>query len=83
MAQPEQLRPAWSLPAGAEHEIALPVEWPPEVTREWEAAIRRCAISAHDLLLEHPWACRLALIPSDMRVVAVLGSRTLSGCCSG
>src|SRR5439155_1204692 len=35
MAQPEELRPAWSLPAGTEHEIALPVEWPPEVTREW------------------------------------------------
>jgi len=35
MAQPEELRPAWSLPAGAEGDIALPVEWPPEVTREW------------------------------------------------
>ena len=35
MAQPEELRPAWSLPAGAEDQIALPVEWPPEVTREW------------------------------------------------
>src|SRR5438477_10891440 len=55
----------------------------PDDEQRWEAAIRRCAISAHDLLLEHPWACRLALIPSDMRVVAVLGSRTLSGCCSG
>jgi AcrR family transcriptional regulator len=41
----------------------------PEDERRWEAAIRRCAISAHDLLLEHPWACELALIPSDMRVV--------------
>ena len=41
----------------------------PDDERRWEAAIRRCAISAHDLLLEHPWACRLALIPSDMRVV--------------
>jgi AcrR family transcriptional regulator len=41
----------------------------PDDEPEWEAAIRRCAISAHDLLLEHPWACTLALIPSDMRVV--------------
>jgi subtilisin family serine protease len=45
MAQPEQsgeaneapreLRPAWSLPAGEAEKIALPVEWPGEVTREW------------------------------------------------
>jgi subtilisin len=27
--------PAWSLPAGAEKKIALEVDWPPEVTREW------------------------------------------------
>ena len=30
----------------------------------WDDAIRRCAVSAHDLLVEHQWACRLALIPS-------------------
>jgi AcrR family transcriptional regulator len=35
----------------------------------WDEAIRRCAISAHDLLVEHPWACRLALIPSDSRTL--------------
>jgi len=33
-AQPE-LRPAWSLPAGAAETISLPVEWPGEVTRDW------------------------------------------------
>jgi len=33
--QPRELRPAWSLPAGAADEITLPVEWPSEVTREW------------------------------------------------
>ena len=27
--------PAWSLPAGAAEEIAIDVEWPAEVTREW------------------------------------------------
>ena len=27
--------PAWSLPAGAEKDIELAVEWPPQVTREW------------------------------------------------
>jgi subtilisin family serine protease len=44
MAQPEphqqpeerrELRPAWSLPAGASADITLPVEWPGEVTRDW------------------------------------------------
>ena len=32
---PQELRPAWSLPAGAAEGIDLPVEWPGEVTREW------------------------------------------------
>ncbi len=32
---PHELRPAWSLPAGAAEGLALPVEWPGEVTREW------------------------------------------------
>jgi AcrR family transcriptional regulator len=39
----------------------------PDDEPDWDVAIRRCAISAHDALIEHPWACQLALIPSDMR----------------
>ena len=35
----------------------------PEDEPRWDAAVRRCAISAHDLLLEHEWACGLALLP--------------------
>jgi AcrR family transcriptional regulator len=35
----------------------------------WDDAIRRCAISAHALLIEHRWACRLALIPSDSSTI--------------
>lgn len=35
----------------------------------WDEAIRRCAVSAHDLLVAHPWACSLALVPSDIRVL--------------
>jgi subtilisin len=35
MGQPEELRPAWSLPAGAADSIALPFEWPGKVDREW------------------------------------------------
>jgi AcrR family transcriptional regulator len=41
----------------------------PEDEPRWDKAIRRCAVSAHDLLLEHPWACSLALAPSDLRSV--------------
>jgi subtilisin len=33
--EPRELRPAWSLPAGASADITLPVEWPGEVTRDW------------------------------------------------
>ena len=35
----------------------------------WEKAIRRCAISAHDLLIEHRWAGSLALLPGDLGTV--------------
>ena len=41
----------------------------PEDERRWDIAIRRCAISAHDLLIEHRWACGLALVPRDTRVI--------------
>jgi AcrR family transcriptional regulator len=42
----------------------------PDDEPRWDEAIRRCAISAHDLLIQHPWACRLALVPSDVRTVS-------------
>jgi AcrR family transcriptional regulator len=41
----------------------------PEDEPRWDKAIRRCAIAAHDLLIEHPWACGLALVPSEIGVV--------------
>jgi Tetracyclin repressor-like, C-terminal domain len=41
----------------------------PDDEPAWDVAIRRCAIRAHDLLLEHPWACSLALVPSDFRTI--------------
>jgi AcrR family transcriptional regulator len=42
----------------------------PDDEPAWDAAIRRCAVRAHDLLIEHPWACRLALVPSDFRTIS-------------
>jgi AcrR family transcriptional regulator len=41
----------------------------PDDEPKWDAAIRRCAVSAHDVLIEHPWACSLALVPSDVRTI--------------
>jgi AcrR family transcriptional regulator len=35
----------------------------------WDDAIRRCALSAYDLLHEHPWACGLAVAPSDASLI--------------
>jgi len=43
----------------------------PDDEPKWDAAIRRLAISAHDLLIQHQWACRLALLPT--------GTQTLEG----
>src|SRR6266568_2447278 len=31
----------------------------PATDEEWQVAVRACAISAHEALLRHPWACGL------------------------
>jgi AcrR family transcriptional regulator len=31
---------------------------------DWRTAISKCAVSAHDVFLRHPWACQLAMFPS-------------------
>jgi AcrR family transcriptional regulator len=35
---------------------------------DWERAIRRCAISAYDTFLRHPWACSLVMSPGSLRL---------------
>ena len=45
----------------------------PDDEPSWDVAIRHCAVRAHDLLTEHPWACGLALVPSD--IVTISGPR--------
>ncbi len=40
-------------------EIELPI-----AGGEWKAALRRSAISAHQVLLRHPWACGLMMSPA-------------------
>jgi AcrR family transcriptional regulator len=44
------------------------IELPPGAD-DWEAAIRRCAISAHEAFLRHPWACSLVMSPTSTRTV--------------
>jgi AcrR family transcriptional regulator len=40
------------------------VELPEE--GDWRTAIRHCAISAHEVLLEHRWACNLLIAPGSI-----------------
>jgi AcrR family transcriptional regulator len=42
-------------------EIELPTD-----TSDWEAAVRTCAVSAHEAFLRHPWACGPAMGPGSM-----------------
>lgn len=39
----------------------------PSTTKEWDIAVRQCAISAYKALLRHPWACSLVMSPSSTR----------------
>jgi AcrR family transcriptional regulator len=39
----------------------------PSVEADWEPALRRCAISAHDALVRHPWACNLIMSSTKVR----------------
>jgi AcrR family transcriptional regulator len=36
----------------------------PSDQRDWEQTVRICAVSAHEALLRHPWACNPVLTPS-------------------
>jgi AcrR family transcriptional regulator len=38
----------------------------PEPGTDWKAAIRRTAMTAHDVLVQHPWAASLMLSPARM-----------------
>ena len=41
----------------------------PESDEEWDVAIRKCAVSAHEVLLRHPWACSLVISPTGTGTV--------------
>src|SRR5438046_7190344 len=44
------------------------IELPPP-GEDWADEIRRCAISAHEAFLRHPWACSLAIGPGATRTM--------------
>ena len=59
--------------------VVRQIELPP-ADRDWKAAIRSCAISAHDVLRQHPWACGLLMsadhiIPSRMAMMEAILDR--------
>ena len=39
---------------------------PPSAAEEWDVAVRNSAISAHEALRRHPWACTLMMSPSHV-----------------
>src|SRR5207247_3421884 len=41
----------------------------PATADDWETAIREYAISAHEALLRHPWACGLVMSPTTTRTM--------------
>jgi subtilisin len=67
--------PAWSLPASEGRPIRLPVEWPPEVTRDWAwggstgAGVRVCVVDS-GVELDHP------LVGPVQKAVAVVRGET-------
>jgi len=77
---PQELRPAWSLPAGAADAIKIPVEWPGEVTRDWAwggstgQGVRVCILDSgvdqgHPLVGEIQQSVAVSLGPDDEVIV--------------
>ena len=48
-------------------DLVLDESKPPSPDGEWDAAIRSSAISVHQSLTRHPWACSLLMSPSHIR----------------
>ena len=40
----------------------------PATSDAWDVAVRECAISAHEVLLRHPWSCSLVMAPPADRI---------------
>ena len=40
----------------------------PATSDTWDVAVRECAISAHEVLLRHPWSCSLVMSSTSTRI---------------
>lgn len=52
----------------------------PSPAGEWDTAVRRSAISVHDALRRHPWACPLLMMPGRIRPARLQYMDALLGC---
>jgi AcrR family transcriptional regulator len=41
----------------------------PSTSDAWDVAIRECAISAHEVLIRHPWSCSLVMSSTSTSIV--------------
>ena len=41
----------------------------PATSDTWDVAVRECAISAHEVLLRHPWSCSLVMSSTSTSIV--------------
>jgi AcrR family transcriptional regulator len=48
-------------------DLVLAETEPPSPAGDWQAAVRTSAISVHQALRRHPWACTLLTTPSQLR----------------
>jgi AcrR family transcriptional regulator len=47
---------------------------------DWKASLRRSALSAHQVLERHPWACALMMSPARVRPARMLYMESMLGC---
>jgi AcrR family transcriptional regulator len=52
----------------------------PSADSDWETAVRKSAISVHDALRRHPWACPLLMLPGRIRPARLQYMNALLGC---
>lgn len=55
----------------------------PSRRRGWRAALRHTAISAHDILARHPWACALVMSPARDLPARIDYMERILGCLRG
>jgi AcrR family transcriptional regulator len=48
-------------------DLVLAETTPPSAAHDWDEAIRESAVSVHDALTRHPWACPLLMEPGRVR----------------